>query len=108
MIEARIAAAAEGDFVIAFYNPVSSRRRHQLAEAKEILLNQRPADTPVIVARMLGREGESITTLPLEDLDPEAIDMMTLVVVGSSATRTTKAGGRIYTPRGYEAKRAGR
>ena len=105
VIEARIKAAAEGDFVIAFYNPVSSRRRHQLAEARTILLRHRPADTPVILARMLGRDGESITTLPLEDLDPETIDMMTLVVVGSSATRTTKSGNRVYTPRGYAAKR---
>jgi cobalt-precorrin 5A hydrolase/precorrin-3B C17-methyltransferase len=104
-IEARIRAAAEGDFVIAFYNPVSSRRRHQLAGAKAILLRHRPADTPVVLARMLGRDGESVTTLALQELDPEKIDMMTLVVVGSSATRTTKAGGRVYTPRGYEAKR---
>jgi cobalt-precorrin 5A hydrolase/precorrin-3B C17-methyltransferase len=54
---------------------------------------------------MLGRDGESVTTLALQELDPEKIDMMTLVVVGSSATRTTKAGGRVYTPRGYEAER---
>ncbi len=106
-IEARIKAAAEGDFVVAFYNPVSSRRRHQLADAKAILLRNRPADTPVVVARMLGREGESMTTLRLQDLDPERVDMMTLVVVGSSATRTTKVGNRVYTPRGYEAKRTG-
>jgi cobalt-precorrin 5A hydrolase/precorrin-3B C17-methyltransferase len=106
-IEARIKAAAEGDFVIAFYNPVSSRRRHQLADAKAILLRNRPADTPVVVARMLGREGETVTTSRLQDLDPQSVDMMTLVVVGSSATRTTKAGGRVYTPRGYETKRQG-
>ena len=106
-IEARIKAAAEGDFVIAFYNPVSSRRRHQLAEARAILLRHRPADTPVILARMLGREGETVTILRLDELDPESIDMMTLVVVGSSATRTTKSGGWVYTPRGYEAKGTG-
>ena len=106
-IEARIKAAATGDFVIAFYNPISNRRRHQLAEAKAILLRHRPADTPVVLARLLGREGETVTTLRLEDLDPESVDMMTLVVVGSSATRTTKTGGRVYTPRGYEAKGTG-
>ncbi|HSG95316.1 MAG TPA: precorrin-3B C(17)-methyltransferase [Afifellaceae bacterium] len=103
-IEARIAAAAEADFVIAFYNPVSRRRRQQLAEAKAILLRHRPADTPVVLARMLGRDGESVTTLCLEDLDPRGVDMMTLVIVGSSATRTV-ADGRVYTPRGYDAKR---
>src|SRR3546814_16718691 len=36
-IERRIRAAAEGDFVIAFYNPVSTRRTRQLAEAVAIL-----------------------------------------------------------------------
>ena len=106
-IEARITAAAQGDFVIAFYNPVSSRRRHQLAEARAILLRHRPADTPVVLARLLGRDGESVTRLRLDELDPEMIDMMTLIVVGSSATRTTKTGGRVYTPRGYEVKRPG-
>ncbi len=106
-IEARIKAAAQGDFVIAFYNPVSSRRRRQLGQAKAILLRHRPADTPVVLARMLGRDGEAVTTLRLDELDPERVDMMTLVVVGSSATRTTKAGGRVYTPRGYQAKRPG-
>ncbi|TDI55294.1 MAG: precorrin-3B C(17)-methyltransferase [Alphaproteobacteria bacterium] len=105
VIEARIQAAAQGDFVIAFYNPASSRRRHQLAKARAILLRHRPADTPVIVARMLGRKGESVTTLRLDEFDPENIDMMTLVVVGSSATRLAKTGGRVYTPRGYAAKR---
>ena len=105
VIEARIQAAAQGDFVIAFYNPASSRRRHQLVKARAILLRHRPADTPVIVARMLGRKGESVTTLRLDEFDPENIDMMTLVVVGSSATRLAKTGGRVYTPRGYAAKR---
>ena len=68
-IEARIRAAAEGDFVIAFYNPVSERRRTQLAAAKQILLEHRSADTPVVLARNLGRDGESVTTIRLADLD---------------------------------------
>ena len=38
----RLKAAAEGDFVIAFYNPVSKRRRTLLAEARDILLQHRP------------------------------------------------------------------
>ena len=59
-IEQRLRTAAAGDFVIAFYNPVSQRRRTQLAAAKEILLRHRPADTPVVLARNLGREGETV------------------------------------------------
>jgi len=55
-IQMRIKAAAEGDFVVAFYNPVSKRRRKQLAYAREALLQHRPADTPVILATNLGRQ----------------------------------------------------
>src|SRR3546814_2231096 len=54
----RVKAAAQGDFVIAFYNPVSQRRRTQLAMATDILLQHRDAATPVILARNLGRAGE--------------------------------------------------
>jgi cobalt-precorrin 5A hydrolase/precorrin-3B C17-methyltransferase len=106
-IETRIRAAAEADFVIAFYNPVSQRRTTQLADAKRILLHHRPPDTPVIVTRNLGRDGESIATLPLNALAVEEIDMLTLVIVGASTTRQVDAAGRTwtYTPRGYEKKR---
>ena len=106
-IERRIRAAAEGDFVIAFYNPVSGRRRMQLAAAKEILLRHRPPNTPVVLARNLGRAGEGLTTVPLADLEVEPVDMLTLVLVGASSTRQVEAGGRVwtYTPRGYDKKR---
>ncbi|MEC8205763.1 MAG: cobalamin biosynthesis protein, partial [Pseudomonadota bacterium] len=40
-IEKRIHAAGAGDFVVAFYNPVSKRRRTQLAAAREILMQYR-------------------------------------------------------------------
>lgn len=103
----RVTAAAEADFVIAFYNPVSQRRRTQLAMAKDILLQKRPADTPVVLARNLGREGERVTLTTLAALDVEAVDMLTVVLVGSSASRSvTLPDGRrfAYTPRGYERK----
>jgi cobalt-precorrin 5A hydrolase/precorrin-3B C17-methyltransferase len=108
-IEKRLHAAAEADFVIAFYNPVSQRRRTQLAAAREILLHYRPADTPVILGRNLGRDGERITTVTLEALNVDDVDMLTLVLVGASSTRQVKAAGRTwtYTPRGYERKRTG-
>jgi cobalt-precorrin 5A hydrolase/precorrin-3B C17-methyltransferase len=106
-IEARIRAAAEGDFVIAFYNPVSQRRRTQLAEAKRILLQHRPPETPVVLARNLGRGGEAVSTVALSDLVVDDVDMLTLVLVGASTTRQVKAAGQTwtYTPRGYEKKR---
>ena len=106
-IEQRLLTAAAGDFVVAFYNPVSQRRRTQLAAAKDILLRHRPADTPVVLARNLGREGETVTVVTLGDLKVEDVDMLTLVIVGSSATRAVQrpdGGVWVYTPRGYAKK----
>lgn len=112
-IERRITAAAEGDFVVAFYNPVSQRRRSQLARAREILLAHRPAATPVVLGRNLGRDGETLVVTTLGDLTVEMVDMLTLVLVGSSESRALTLGDgtpRVYTPRGYgdkpEAQRA--
>ncbi|MFA6022385.1 MAG: precorrin-3B C(17)-methyltransferase, partial [Rhodospirillales bacterium] len=67
-IEKRLHAAAEADFVVCFYNPVSKRRRDQLTRARDILLGGRPAETPVILARQLGRPEESIRIIGLGDL----------------------------------------
>ena len=107
VIEQRLRAAADGDFVVAFYNPVSQRRRTQLVSARSILLNARSADTPVAIARNLGREGERVTITTLAALDPDQVDMLSLVLVGSSTTRRVSrpdGGEWLYTPRGYEAK----
>ncbi len=106
-IQMRVKAAAEGDFVIAFYNPVSRRRRTQLVYAKDLLLQHRPVDTPVILATNLGREGELIRIVPLADLLIDDVDMLTVVIVGSSQSQTVQTGdGKnwVYTPRGYAAK----
>ena len=107
-IEKRLHAAATGDFVVALYNPRSERRRHQLLRAIEILAAERPADTPVTIATNLGRPGERLTVTPIADFDPNLVDMLSLVLVGSSATRAFQGGDgqvRVYTPRGYAAKR---
>ena len=106
-IQKRVRAAAEGDFVIAFYNPVSKRRRTQLAYARDQLLGHRPPQTPVILATNLGREGEKIRVVELQYLNIDDVDMLTVVVVGSSDTRCVKTGdGKqwVYTPRGYSSK----
>ncbi|MBE9476616.1 MAG: precorrin-3B C(17)-methyltransferase, partial [Proteobacteria bacterium] len=102
----RLQAAAVGDFVIAFYNPVSKRRRTLLAEARDILLDHRPADTPVMLARSLGRVDESIRYVHLADLEVDDVDMMTVVLVGSSNSKLAQLGEgpRMYTPRGYARK----
>ena len=109
VIEKRIRAAAEGDFVIAFYNPRSLKRRDQIERAMEILSHHRPADTPVVIASNLGRKDEKVAIIPLSDFRAETVDMLTLVMVGSSQSRAFKRGdGNIYayTPRGYAAKRS--
>ena len=64
------AAAAEADFAIAFYNPISSQRSWQLTAAKEILLKSRLATTPVILARNLGRSGQEVRVIMLGELTP--------------------------------------
>ena len=102
VIEHRLRAAAEGDFVVALYNPASNRRRQGLARAIAILAAKRTPATPVVVARAVGREEQSVTVTSLRDLDQSSVDMMTLLIVGSSETRVT--GGHVYTPRGYGMK----
>ncbi|MEX0695177.1 MAG: precorrin-3B C(17)-methyltransferase [Rhodospirillales bacterium] len=108
VIEKRIEAVAAGDFTVAFYNPVSKRRRTQLAKAREILLQCRPSETPVVLARNLGRVEEDVRVITLGALDVDMVDMLTLVLVGSSATRHITRGVRewVYTPRGYADKNA--
>ncbi len=108
VIEQRLEAAAAGDFVVAFYNPKSQRRSDQIVRAMRILANKRPPQTPVIVASKLGREGESVRVRRLDRFDAEEVDMLTLVIVGSSTSRVVTLGDgrpRVYTPRGYEKKR---
>jgi len=99
----RIKAAAQGDFVIAFYNPVSKTRRTLLAEARDILLKHRPKDTPVLLASSLGRPEEDIRYRNLEDLEVDEVDMLTVVLIGSSHSKLAELGegARMYTPRGY-------
>ncbi|GAA0566745.1 precorrin-3B C(17)-methyltransferase [Caenispirillum bisanense] len=106
VIEARLKGAAAGDFVVAFYNPVSKRRRDHLARAREILLTGRPGATPVVLARNLGRPDECVTFTTLAELSPDMADMLTLVLVGNRESRLVDHGGRrwLYTPRGYAAK----
>jgi cobalt-precorrin 5A hydrolase / precorrin-3B C17-methyltransferase len=104
VIEQRIAAAAAADFAIAFYNPISSQRTWQLPAAKEILLKWRSPATPVVLARNLGRPGQTTQVIALQDLTTDRADMRTILIVGSSQTRTIqRPNGNVwvYTPRKY-------
>ncbi|MBI4968383.1 MAG: precorrin-3B C(17)-methyltransferase [Rhodospirillales bacterium] len=106
MIRARLKAAAEGDFALALYNPVSKTRRTLLNEARDVLLAKRPATTPVVLARNLGRPEETVTVIDLAQLDADKADMLTLVLIGNSETKRVAQGGRVwtFTPRGYAGK----
>jgi cobalt-precorrin 5A hydrolase / cobalt-factor III methyltransferase / precorrin-3B C17-methyltransferase len=105
-IEQRLRAAAAADFVVALYNPRSQRRATQLQIAHEILLAARAGETPVVVARNLGRAGESVSLTTLARLDVAPVDMLTLLIIGNSATRKLAGRAQIYTPRGYAGKAA--
>ncbi len=99
VIERRLRSAAAGDFVVALYNPRSRGRSWQLERARELLLEARPATTPVVLAHQLGREGEAIAQHDLGSLPCETVDMLTLVLIGNSSTY--RRDGRVVTPRGY-------
>jgi len=98
-IEQRVRAAGYGDFVVCFYNPRSSGRDWQLPKALAIMGERRPPGTPVGLVRNASRPGERVTVTTLAEVDVEAVDMHTIVVVGSSHTRVVAR--RMVTPRGY-------
>jgi cobalt-precorrin 5A hydrolase / precorrin-3B C17-methyltransferase len=99
VIRRRVLAAAEGDFVISFYNPRSRGRDWQLDEARRLLLDHRPPDTPVGVVTDAYRPAQQVTVTTLAKLDVTAVGMRTVVIVGNRSTRLI--AGRMVTPRGY-------
>ena len=105
VIVRRLTAAAQGDFVIAFYNPASRARPDAIHAAFKLLRELKSADTPVAFARAVGRDDEKLTLTTLGEADPSICDMSTLVLIGSSETRfITRPDGLspwIYTPRHY-------
>jgi precorrin-3B C17-methyltransferase / cobalt-factor III methyltransferase len=108
IVELRLKAAAEGDFVIALYNPASKARPARIVEAFDLLRGVKSAATPVAFARAVGRADEKLTTTTLGAADLSLVDMATLVIVGSSETRFIARGGArpwMLTPRSYGAPR---
>ena len=102
LVERRLRLAAQADFVIALYNPLSSARPWQLGRALELLREELPGTVPVIFASAVSDAKESIETVPLRDAIAGRADMRTLVLIGSSQTRLiAREGGNpfVYTPR---------
>ncbi|GLY28234.1 precorrin-2 C(20)-methyltransferase [Kineosporia sp. NBRC 101731] len=106
VVESRLDAVAAADLVIAIYNPASKERRAQVGLARDVVLRHRDPSTPVIVGRAVGSDAETVTVVPLGELDPETVDMRTLLIIGSSQTRlSVKPDGSkvVWTPRRYPA-----
>jgi len=99
VIEKRIEMAAAGDFVVALYNPKSTRRTIQIEKVREIMLCHRPGTTPVGIVRHASRPQQSLTLSELATFTGEHIDMFSLVIIGNSQTYVSD--GRMITPRGY-------
>ena len=99
VIEKRIKAAIDADFVTAVYNPKSTGRYWELYRLKELFLQGRGAETPVGYVRQAGRDEETVKVTTLRDFDPEDVDMFTVVIIGNSQSYQWQ--GHIITPRGY-------
>ncbi|MDQ4086023.1 MAG: precorrin-3B C(17)-methyltransferase [Actinomycetota bacterium] len=99
-IERRLRAVAEGDLVVALYNPRSRRRTWQLPKALGILAAHRPPSTPVAVVHDATRGSEQVQVSTLAEIDPETVTMRSVVLVGASTTRVVD--GQVVTPRGYQ------
>lgn len=102
IIEKRLIAAAEAGFVMAFYNPVSKARPHQLTTAFDILRAHLPGSVPVIFGRAAGRPDERMRVVPLSEAHSDMADMATCIIVGSVETRLIVREGQpslVYSPR---------
>ncbi len=102
VIARRVDAAAQSDFVIAFYNPKSGRRTRQIEEARRILLQYRSPQTPVGLVKSAYREQQSVVVTDLEHMLEHEIGMLTTVVVGNTSTFVYDE--KMVTPRGYHRK----
>jgi precorrin-3B C17-methyltransferase len=102
LIEKRLIAAAGAGFVMAFYNPVSKARPHQLSTAFEVLRAHLPGTVPVIFGRAAGRVDERIRVVPLSEATSDMADMATCIIVGTEETRLIMRDGKepiVYSPR---------
>ncbi|WP_329175353.1 precorrin-2 C(20)-methyltransferase [Streptomyces decoyicus] len=107
VIAERLHAAASADLALALYNPGSRSRTWQVGKTRELLLEHRAPDTPVILARDIGGPEESVRTVHLADLDPLQVDMRTLLIIGSSQTQAVRRDDGteiVWTPRRYPEK----
>ncbi len=98
-IEKRIEGALLGDFVIALFNPQSIERNWQLKSVIDICLKSRHGDTPVLIARQVGRDNQTKKFFTLNTIPFKEIDMLSIIIIGNS--QTTLVDEIFLTPRGY-------
>ncbi|MEV0060999.1 precorrin-3B C(17)-methyltransferase [Nocardia sp. NPDC050718] len=103
VVAQRLSAVAAADMAIAVYNPASSQRRWQVGAMRDVLLAHRAPETPVVLGRDVGGPTESVRVITLGELDPDEVDMRTLLIIGSSTTAAfqTSEGTRVFTSRRY-------
>lgn len=99
VIEKRLHAAAQGDFVICLYNPRSKGRPEHLRTALNIISQYKSVDTIVGLGKDIGRKHENIVLTTIKDLDETLVDMTTVVIIGNKETYIKN--GYMLTPRGY-------
>lgn len=105
IVARRLSAVAAADMAIAIYNPASRQRTWQVGAMRELLLEHRKPDTPVVLGRDVGGPTESVRVVTLDELDPTEVDMRTLLIIGASTTSVveTEDGTRVFTSRRYRA-----
>ncbi|MCW4034175.1 MAG: precorrin-3B C(17)-methyltransferase [Candidatus Bathyarchaeota archaeon] len=99
LIEKRLRAAAQSDFVIVLYNPQSKGRKEPLAKAHRILLEYLDPKTVVGIVKNANRQQQESKIISLEEMRTHEIDMLTILIVGNSTTKVVN--GKMVTPRGY-------
>lgn len=99
VIEKRLHAAAQADFVVVIYNPKSKKRHWQLQKAQQIALTYRSGDTPVGIVTGAMRDHQRIGITSLARLHTVEADMQTIIFIGNSTT--TQYGDFLFTLRGY-------
>ncbi len=102
LIIKRVRAALEADFVLVIYNPRSRRRTWQLQEVLKEVKKGKGSALPVGIVRNAAREGQKVAVVKAGDVDPDSIDMLTILIIGNSQTRVV--GSKMVTPRGYMEK----
>lgn len=99
-IEARLLAAAQADFVVCLYNPSSKKRHDYLEKACDLMMQYKAPETVCGIVGNIGRDGEAMKVMTLEELKTTKVDMFTTVFVGNSQTKNIN--GKMVTPRGYK------